>query len=62
MPSSSSPQPRRYRLVDHHGQPHLELDEHFDLIEEAWAFATHKAEPCKGEPTSQVPPGTPFLH
>jgi hypothetical protein len=35
-----SSQPRRYRLVDHHGQPHLELDEHFDSIEEAWAFAT----------------------
>ncbi len=35
-----SSQPRRYRLVDHHGQPHLELDEHFDSSEEAWTFAT----------------------
>ncbi len=24
----------------HHGQPHLELEEHFDLIEEAWDFAS----------------------
>jgi hypothetical protein len=27
--------------VEQHGQPHLELDEHFDSIEEAWAFPTH---------------------
>ncbi|MCT0199571.1 hypothetical protein KQ313_07765 [Synechococcus sp. CS-1325] len=37
----SNRQPRRYRLVDQQGQPHLELDEHFESIEEAWAFATH---------------------
>ncbi|MCP9915310.1 hypothetical protein [Cyanobium sp. ATX 6F1] len=41
LPMSSSNQPRRYRLVDHHGLPHLELDEHFDSIDEAWGFATH---------------------
>jgi hypothetical protein len=39
LPISSSHQPRRYRLVDHHGQPHLALDEHFDSIEEDWSFA-----------------------
>jgi hypothetical protein len=32
LPISCSNQPRRYRLVDHHGQHHLELDEHFELI------------------------------
>ncbi|PZV04124.1 MAG: hypothetical protein DCF23_07395 [Cyanobium sp.] len=41
LPMSSSHQPRRYRLVDQHGLPHLELDEHFDSVEEAWGFATH---------------------
>ena len=41
LPMTSSYQPRRYRLVDHHGQRHLEIDEHFDSNEEAWAFATH---------------------
>jgi hypothetical protein len=56
LPISSSHQPRRYRLVDHHGQPHLELDEHFESIEEAWAFATHwwqQRQPT-GEPASLV--------
>ncbi len=37
---STTPQPRRYRLVDQQGQPHLELDQHFDSLEEAWAFAS----------------------
>jgi len=37
---SSSRQPRRYRLVDQHGQPHQELDEHFDSSEDAWTVAT----------------------
>jgi hypothetical protein len=27
--------------LDHHGQPHLEVDERFDSIEEAWLFAIH---------------------
>ncbi len=36
----STRQPRRYRLVDQQGQPHDELDEHFDSIEDAWSFAT----------------------
>ena len=55
LPMSSSHQPRRYRLVDHHGQPHLELDEYFDSIEEAWAFATDwwQQQP-PGEATSQI--------
>jgi hypothetical protein len=35
-----SPQPRRYRLVDQQGQPHPELDEHFESLEEAWDFAS----------------------
>ncbi len=49
-------QPSRYCLVDHHGQPHLELDEHFDSIEAAWAFATHwwPQQQPGGEPTSQI--------
>lgn len=33
-------QPRRYRLVDQHGQPHPELDQDFESLEEAWDFAT----------------------
>jgi hypothetical protein len=51
-----SSQPRRYRLVDQHGQPHLELDEHFDSIEEAWSFATRWWQQQKpaGEPASQI--------
>jgi hypothetical protein len=56
LPMSSSHQPPRYRLVDHHGQPHLELDEHFDSIEEAWAFATdwwQQQQPA-GEPASKI--------
>ncbi|MCP9801863.1 hypothetical protein [Synechococcus sp. RedBA-s] len=40
LPMSSSHQPRRYRLVDHHGQPHLELDQDFESLEEAWDFAS----------------------
>jgi len=36
LPNSSSHQPRRYRQVDHHGQPRLE---HFDSIEDAGSFA-----------------------
>jgi hypothetical protein len=36
---STSPQSRRYRLVDQQGQPHPELDEHFESSEEAWDFA-----------------------
>jgi hypothetical protein len=53
---SSSHQPRRYRLVDHHGQPHLELDEHFDSIEEAWSFAIRwwQQQQPAGEPATQV--------
>lgn len=39
-PMPSSHQPRRYLLVDQSGQPHHELDEHFDSAEEAWSFAT----------------------
>ena len=76
LPISSSRQPRRYRLVDQHGQPHLELDEHFYSIEEAWSFAirwwqqqpagapcaTRKAEPCKGEPTGHFRPAAPVSH
>ncbi|APD47215.1 hypothetical protein KQ302_03585, partial [Synechococcus sp. CS-602] len=56
LPISSSHQPRRYRLVDHHGQPHLELDEHFESIEEAWAFATNWWQQRKptGDPAAQV--------
>ena len=56
LPMSSSHKPRRYRLVDHHGQPHLELDEHFDSIEEAWSFATNwwKQQQPAGEPATQV--------
>ncbi|PZV04120.1 MAG: hypothetical protein DCF23_07320 [Cyanobium sp.] len=56
LPKSSSHQPRRYRLVDHHGQPHLEPDEHFDSIEKAWAFATlwwQQPQPA-GEPATLV--------
>ena len=56
LPNSSSQQPRRYRLVDYHGQPHLELDEHFDSIEEAWSFAIrwwHQQQP-NGEPATLV--------
>ncbi|AFY29700.1 YrrC family ATP-dependent DNA helicase [Cyanobium gracile] len=56
LPMSSSHQPRRYRLVDHHGQPHLELDEHFESIEDAWAFATdwwQQQQPA-GAPETQV--------
>jgi hypothetical protein len=56
LPIISSHKPRRYRLVDHHGQPHLELDEHFDSIEEAWSFAIrwwHQQQPT-GEPASQL--------
>ncbi|WP_094555553.1 hypothetical protein [Synechococcus sp. 1G10] len=52
----SNRQPRRYRLVDQQGQPHCELDEHFDSIEEAWAFATrwwHQQLPA-GDPDAQV--------
>ncbi|HYP04015.1 MAG TPA: hypothetical protein VER57_05640, partial [Cyanobium sp.] len=40
FPMSRSHQPRRYRLVDQHGQPHCVLDEPFDSIEEAWSFVT----------------------
>nr|WP_231594724.1 hypothetical protein [Synechococcus sp. CBW1107] len=36
---STSTKPRRYRLVDQHGQPHPELDDLFDSSEEAWDFA-----------------------
>ena len=56
LPMNSSHQPPRYRLVDHHGQPHLELDEHFDSIEEAWSFATNwwKQQQPAGEPATQV--------
>ncbi|CAK6701132.1 hypothetical protein [Synechococcus sp. CBW1107] len=36
---STSPQPRRYRLVDQQGQPHPELNKHFESSEEAWDFA-----------------------
>jgi hypothetical protein len=38
---SSSPLQRRYRLVDQQGLPHPELDEQFESMEEAWAFACH---------------------
>ncbi|MGB7563575.1 MAG: hypothetical protein WBM08_02370 [Prochlorococcaceae cyanobacterium] len=56
LPMSSSHPPRRYRLVDHHGQPHLELDEHFDSIEEAWSFAIRwwQQQQPTGEPPTQV--------
>jgi hypothetical protein len=57
LPTRSSQQPPRYRLVDHHGQPHLELDEHFDSIEEAWSFATHwwqQQQQPTAEPPTQV--------
>ena len=61
LPISSSHQPRRYRLVDHHGQPHLTLDEHFDSIEEDWSFAIRwchqqqpTGEPATGEPATQA--------
>jgi hypothetical protein len=56
LPISRSQQPLRNRLVDHHGQPHLELDEHFDAIEEAWSFAIrwwHQQQPT-GEPATEV--------
>jgi hypothetical protein len=56
LPNSSSQQPRRYRLVDYHGQTHLEHDEHFDSIEEAWSFAIrwwHQQQPT-GELANQV--------
>ncbi len=56
LPISSSHQPRRYRLVDHHGQPHFELDEHLNSIEEVWSFAIrwwHQQQPT-GEPATQV--------
>ena len=56
LPISSSRQPRRYRLVDQHGQPHLELDEHFDSIEEAWSFALRwwQQQQPAGAPDTQV--------
>ncbi len=38
-PMSSSPLQRRYRLVDQQGLPHPELDDQFESMEEAWAFA-----------------------
>jgi hypothetical protein len=40
FPMSRSHQPRRYRLVDQHGQPHPELDQDFESLEEAWDFAS----------------------
>ena len=43
LPISSSHQPRRYRLVDQHGHPHLELDEHFESIGEASALVCQQA-------------------
>ena len=54
--SMRSSQPRRYRLVDQHGPPHLELDEHFDSIEEAWEFATNwwRQRRPADEPATQV--------
>ncbi|MFZ0406622.1 MAG: hypothetical protein WAM11_00715 [Cyanobium sp.] len=56
LPTRSSHQPPCYRLVDHHGQPHLELDEHFGSIEEAWSFATHwwQQQQPAGSPDTQV--------
>ena len=33
FPMSRSHQPRRYRLVDQHGQPHPELDQDFESLE-----------------------------
>ena len=56
LPKRSNHQPGRYCPVDHHGQPHLELDEHFDSIEEAWAFATHwwQQQQPTGAPDTQV--------
>jgi hypothetical protein len=56
LPISSSRQPRCYRLVDHHGQPHLELDEHFESIEEAWSFAVRwwQQQQPAGAPDTQV--------
>ena len=34
---------RRYRLMDQHGHPHLELHEHFESIEEASALVCQQA-------------------
>ena len=56
LPISSSRQPRRYRLVDQQGQPHLEIDEHFESIEEAWSFAIRwwQQQQPAGAPDTQV--------
>ncbi len=53
---SSSHQTPLYRLVDHHGQPHLEPHEHFDSIEEAWSFAIRwwQQQHPTGEPATHV--------
>jgi hypothetical protein len=56
LPTRSSHQPPRYRLVDRHGQPHLEIDEHFDSIEEAWSFA------IRWQQQQQQPAGAPDTH
>lgn len=39
LPMSRNLQSQRYRLVDHYSQPQLEMDEHFDSIEETWSLA-----------------------